>query len=197
MPTSRFNSTLIPKVGCFVSHPDKTSLGVVVYNREGESPQVQVEWGAQRTTEWHPVSELRSGFRSGHVVQDSPRSNTQRTLGTGTVVSGREIAGRDMVLVQLHSTGESRWLPYEKLVRLRDACIKFRHADAPESDSGERFRLKALAYALESWNQITGALDRLDVDPLPHQIDLVHRIMTSEQSNLRPGLQNQPAVSLV
>ena len=36
---------------------------------------------------------------------------------------------------------------------------------------------------MDSWNQITGALDRLDVDPLPHQIDLVHRIMTSDQSN--------------
>jgi ERCC4-related helicase len=88
-----------------------------------------------------------------------------------------------MVLVQLHNTGESRWLPYENLVRLRDANIKYRRAEAPETDSRERFRLKALAYALDSWNQITGALDRLDVDPLPHQIDLVHRIMTSDQSN--------------
>ena len=88
-----------------------------------------------------------------------------------------------MVLVQLHSTGESRWLPYERLVRLRDAEIKYARAEALETDSGDRFRLKALAYALDSWNQITGALDRLDVDPLPHQIDLVHRIMTSDQSN--------------
>ena len=88
-----------------------------------------------------------------------------------------------MVLVQLHSTGESRWLPYERLIRLRDARLKYHRAEAPEVDSAERFRLKALAFALESWNQVTGALDRLDVDPLPHQIDLVHRIMTSEQSN--------------
>ena len=88
-----------------------------------------------------------------------------------------------MVLVQLHGTGESRWLPYENLVRLRDASIKYARMEAPEPDSGERFRLKALAYALDSWNQVTGALDRLDVDPLPHQIDLVHRIMTSDQSN--------------
>ena len=30
---------------------------------------------------------------------------------------------------------------------------------------------------------MTGSLDRLDVDPLPHQIDLVHRIMTSDHAN--------------
>ena len=144
---------------------------------------MNVQWGAEQIPAWHPLSELRNGFRPGHVVQDKPRSNVRKTLGTGTVVAERRIASRDMVLVQIHRTGESRWLPYENLLRLRDACLKYIRAEAPEPDSGERFRLKALAYALDSWNQVTGALDRLDVDPLPHQIDLVHRIMTSEQSN--------------
>ena len=88
-----------------------------------------------------------------------------------------------MAQVQLHNTGESRWFPYENLRRIKDASVKYANAEAPESDSAERFRLKALAYALDSWNQVTGALDRLDVDPLPHQIDLVHRIMSSDQSN--------------
>ncbi len=175
----------MPAVGCFVAHPDyKNRLGRVVGNKtEAGLMYVNVQWGAERTDAWHTVSELRNGFRRGHIVQDKPRSNTRKTLGTGTVVSERRIAGRDMVLVQLHSTGESRWLPYEKLIRIRDASIKYERAEAPEADSGERFRLKVLAYALESWNQVTGALDRLDVDPLPHQIDLVHRIMISEQSN--------------
>ena len=40
-----------------------------------------------------------------------------------------------------------------------------------------------MARALKSWNEATGALDRLDVDPLPHQISLVHRILTSGQLN--------------
>ena len=73
--------------------------------------------------------------------------------------------------------------PYENLVRIRDAGIKYRQAETSGSDNAEKFRLKVLAYALESWNQVTGALDRLDVDPLPHQIDLVHRIMNSDHSN--------------
>ena len=175
---------LIPGEDCWVSHPDKKILGrVTAHKTEGDSTYVRVEWGRDRIVEWHLVEELRSGFRPSHVVQDRPRSNTQKTLGTGTVLAHRRIADRDMVQVQLHGTGESKWLPYENLLRIRDAAIKYVRSEAPESDSAERFRLKALAYALDSWNQITGALDRLDVDPLPHQIDLVHRIMTSDQSN--------------
>ena len=177
---------LTPGENCFVAHREryKNKLGVVIGHKlEGQTIKVQVQWGSSRVPEWHFVFELRNGFRKGHVVQDKPRSNTRRTLGTGTVIAEREMAGRDMVLVQLHRTGESRWLPYERLVRLRDASIKYARAEAKEPDSGDRFRLKALAYALDSWNQITGALDRLDVDPLPHQIDLVHQIMTSDQSN--------------
>lgn len=90
------------------------------------------------------------------------------------------MGGRDMVLVQFHASGEVRWLPYEHLVRLQDMATTYERAAPDEPD---RFRLRALALALDSWNQITGALDRLDVDPLPHQIDIVHRIMTSDHSN--------------
>ena len=131
----------------------------------------------------HKVDELCCGFRPGHVVQDVPMSNTRRPLGMATVIHHRTIAGRDMVLVQLHTTGESRWLPYENLRRVKDASLKYMRKEAPEQDCAERFRLKVLAYALDSWNQVTGSLDRLDVDPLPHQIDLVHKIMTSDQTN--------------
>ncbi len=178
------DKTPVPVIGCFVSHADKDSLGVVIGQRSmGGESSVEVRWGSDSGSECHPVSELRNGFRIGHVVQDRPRSNIRKTLGTGTVRATRSLAGRDMVLAQLHTTGESRWLPYENLVRLRDARIRYERAETADSDSGERFRLKVLAYALESWNQVTGSLDRLDVDPLPHQIDLVHRIMTSDQSN--------------
>ena len=175
---------VVPGENCFVTHRDRErragELGVVL-GTEGD--RLRVRWGREGTEEWHSPGELRNGFRRGHVVQDRPRSNTRKTLGIGTVVAHREIANREMVLVQLHATGESRWLPFEHLARVRDAAWKYEHADSKEADAAERFRLKVLAYALESWNQITGALDRLDVDPLPHQIDLVHRIMTSDHAN--------------
>ena len=177
---------LLPGENCFVAHRDPErhakKLGVVLESKVNGN-QLRVRWGADGPTEWHEAEELRNGFRPGHTVQDRPRSNMRKTLGTGTVVAHREIAGREMVLVQLHNTGESRWLPFENLARVRDAQLRYKNAQLQHPDDSERFRLKALAYALDSWNQITGALDRLDVDPLPHQIDLVHRIMTSDHSN--------------
>ena len=175
---------LLPCNGCFVSHEHEKELGVVVGQRvENQTTFVEVSWGANRIQKSHLVGELRSGFRPGNVVQDRPISNTRKTLGPATVQAIKQIAGRDLVLVQLQSTGETRWLPFENLVRLRDARMKYERAEALGSDSAERFRLKALAFALDSWNRVTGALDRLDVDPLPHQIDLVHKILTSDQSN--------------
>ena len=175
---------LIPQEGCFVSLVAGKELGIVVDQKtEEDGIKVQVAWGPAGKREWHAPTELRNGFRSGHVVQDSPTSNTRKTLGMGTVMVSQRIADRDLVLVHLHDTGEARWLPYEDLVRLRDARIKYQRGEVTEDDAAERFRLKALAHALDSWNQVTGALDRLDVDPLPHQVDLVHRIMTSDQTN--------------
>ena len=178
------SQSLAPGMGCFVSRDQESGLGVVVGQKEeyGES-LVHVQWGPSSKLEWHKVEDLRNGFRPGHIVQDCPRSNIRKTLGTGTVRAIRRIANRDLVLVHLHNTGESRWFPYENLVRLRDARIRYEREETSSDRNGERFRLKALAHALDSWNQVTGVLDRLDVDPLPHQIDLVHRIMTSDQSN--------------
>ena len=174
----------IPGPGCWVSSKSRPNvLGIVADSKVGDNrTEIQVRWGTSGETEWHPLSELRSGFIPGHIVQDRPRSNIRKTLGMATVRANRRIADRDMVLVQLHQTGESRWLPYQNLVRIQDAGLKFCRQIA-DGDSADRFRLKALAYALDSWNQVTGALDRLDVDPLPHQIDLVHRIMASDHAN--------------
>ena len=185
MPDSpRDPDSLVPGENCFVTHCDAErhwgELGVVI---ESDGERLRVAWARAGNQEWHRPEELCNGFRPGHIVQDRPRSNTRKTLGTGTVVACRRIAHRDVVLVQLHSTGESRWLPFQHLARVRDAIWKYENADSPKFDDSERFRLKALAFALESWNQITGALGRLDVDPLPHQIDIVHRIMTSDHAN--------------
>ena len=173
---------IIPIKNCFVAHINpniqKGKLGVVLES-DPDKLRVKVQWGSDEIA-WHTIEELCNGFRAGHTVQDCPRSNTRSSLGTGTVISYRAIAGREMILVQLHKNGESRWFPFERLARVKDAKWKYINT---ASDGHQKFRLKAMAYALDSWNQITGALDRLDVDPLPHQIDLVHRIMSSDHSN--------------
>jgi hypothetical protein len=100
MPKGKFKTDLVPQVGCFVSHPShKGILGRVIGARvDDTSNLVEVEWGSIGRIERHPISELRNGFRPEHVVQDSPKSNTRKTLGTGKVISCRNIAGRDMVL---------------------------------------------------------------------------------------------------
>lgn len=163
----------LPVEGCLVKHVLSGDVGLVV--EQGTEDQVKVQWTDDAATaEWCPAQNLVNGFTPGDVVQDIPWSNVARSLGAGTVLGTREMAGREMVSVQLHNTGESRQLPYERL-----RLVPRAHMD----DASERFRLKALAHALDSWHRSTGALDRFDVDPLPHQIDLVHRILTSDQRN--------------
>ena len=188
MTTAKNTEHLIPAINCWVrlrgerAQAGEIRRGIVVAVTE-DGGRVLVQWSAGSEPTWHGVDELRNGFYPGLVVQDRPFSNTRRTLGTGTVRGERYIAGRDMVLVQWHSTGQNLWMPFENLVGLRGAATRYIRQELTTPDCHERFRLKAYAYALDAWNQVTGALDRLDVDPLPHQIDLVHRIMTSDQTN--------------
>ncbi len=180
MANSEQPENMVPVRGCFVRHRFAkygNTVGVVLGSEtEGHNTQIKVSWGREQVIDRHSLADLTCGFDLGNIVQDAPRSNTRKSLGTGEVIKTRRIAGREQVLVQLHNTGESKWLPYENLL-----CTK--QGNVGDPCGPDRFRLKALAYFLDSWNQVTGALDRLDVDPLPHQIDLVLRIMTSDQSN--------------
>jgi hypothetical protein len=64
-----------------------------------------------------------------------------------------------------------------------DPELLFRRAGPIADNGAERVSLGIVAHALSKWNEATGALDRLDVDPLPHQISLVHRILNSGQTN--------------
>jgi superfamily II DNA or RNA helicase len=140
--------------------------------------QIKVDWlnGAQ---DWLPVSGVGCGLQVGWDVQDVPVSTTRIPLGPGIIQAIRSLGHREQCLVQLHETGDSYWLPFENLVRIKDVGMRYIRAETGASDHAERFRLRMLAHALESWNDLTGALDRLDVDPLPHQIHLVHRIISS------------------
>lgn len=172
---------LVPIDGCWVRKrgPD-TRLGRVVAHQVDGADRVaiDVDWGASRR-EWVPLTELRSGIQRDWTVQDVPLSATRRSLGTGRVVGHRQLGGREQVLIQLDDDGRSVWLPYENLRRVKDVRIRYVRAETGPDDHPQRFRLRLLAHALDNWNQLTGSLDRLDVDPLPHQIQLVHRILTS------------------
>lgn len=167
----------LPVSGCLVKHVASHRYGRVIAVRPSEEgTPVQVDWGSESEPAWAQPEELRSGFRPGDVVEDIPYSNVRQSLGTGRVLDIRELAGHQQLNVQLDATGETRWLAYER-------CKLVLPPTSVADDGADRFLVKVLAYSLDSWNQMTGALDRLDVDPLPHQIDLVHRILKADQRN--------------
>ena len=146
--------------------------------------RVQVIWHGVEFPSWHDPTMLGAGFSIGMDVQDVPRSNVRPSLGEGVVLENRTLGGRDQVLVEFPATGTRVWLPYENLRQIRGAKHRFCVPKMPaNTDEAERLRLKNLAHALEFWNDNTGALSRLDIDPLPHQIHLVHHILASGNLN--------------
>ncbi|HEB89295.1 MAG TPA: DEAD/DEAH box helicase [Deltaproteobacteria bacterium] len=163
-----------------------TDVGMVIPSEptpRDENPVVLVRWIRQGRQEAVPAHALGSGFQAGWQVQDVPRSRTRKSLGTGEVVLIRTMGGRDQVLVQLDEDCSLRWIPFENLKRIRGVHERFLKGMVGQPGHAERFRLKTLAYALERWNANTGALSHLDIDPLPHQIHLVHHILASGNLN--------------
>ncbi len=175
---------LVPVEGCWVRRRgSKTPLGFVHDRRSTRDEwELRIDWG-NGSREWVPLAMLECGIQLHWAVQDIPLTTTRDPLGPGRVVGKRQLGGREQVLVQLDSDGRSVWLPYENLRRIKDARLRYVRAETRTSDHAERFRLRILAHALENWNYLTGSLDRLDVDPLPHQIQLVHRILSSGNYN--------------
>lgn len=177
-------NSLVPIPDCWVCRKtDRKRLGVVVDRAlEAERWWLDVRW-ADGSVERIPLTELACGIQPGWTVQDVPLSAVRRSLGAGRAVQSRVLAGREQILVQWDGSGRSSWVPYENLRRIKDAAYRYVRREPGASDAPERFRLRLLAHALESWNDLTGALDRLDIDPLPHQIQLVHRIVNSGNGN--------------
>ena len=183
-PDETVPDRLIPVPGCWVrKRATERPTGRVLRNRTiGSDVHVEVIW-QERTHEWLSPDQLTSGFRAGWTVQDVPVSATRRSLGLGTVIGRRTIGHRQQLLVQLQDDGRCVWLPYENLRRVKDVRMRYTRAELGVNDHIQRCRLRLLAHALENWNHLTGSLDRLDVDPLPHQIQLVHRIVSSGNYN--------------
>ncbi|MDD5632548.1 MAG: DEAD/DEAH box helicase, partial [Methylococcales bacterium] len=144
---------------------------------------VKVKWHGGDECTLLPLSDLRSGFKLNMDVQDVPNSRIRKPLGEGVIIKTRTLGGRDQVLVDFLQLGRQIWLPYENLRQIKGVKHRFALSNKGPQDSAERFRLKSLAYALELWNENTGSLSSLDIDPLPHQIHLVHHILASGNLN--------------
>jgi superfamily II DNA or RNA helicase len=175
---------LLPVEGCWVVRRGTTQpLGLVKHRHSSHQGwMLEVQW-IPGAAEWVSIAELKNGIQRGWTVQDVPTSAVRKPLGLGDTLETRALGGREQVLVQWHDTGRSTWIPFENLRRVKDARLRLLRDDKQHANAAERFRLRLLAYALENWNQLTGSLDRLDIDPLPHQIQLVHRIISSGHTN--------------
>jgi SNF2 family DNA or RNA helicase len=175
---------LPPTVGSWVRKlDDPHNIGRVIgLLEDGSGWRIEVDWGP-RGNEFLSVNQVGSGLMPDFVVQDEPLSATRNTLGPGRILTVRRIAECDQALVQLEGDGRLLWLPYQTLKRIKEPALEFLRAEMANADAGERWALRMIAHALRSWNEATGALDRLDVDPLPHQIQLVHRILMSGHTN--------------
>ena len=144
---------------------------------------IKVKWHGGEDTSLIPLTKLRNGFVVNMEVQDVPNSRTRKAFGEGIIIKTRTLGGRDQVLVDFLQLGRQVWLPYEHLRQIKGVKHRYILGDPGPSDSAERFRLKSLANALELWNENTGSLSNLDIDPLPHQIHLVHHILASGNLN--------------
>lgn len=176
---------LVPIVGAWVcrrSHAHHIGMVEAVHVRD-DVAELEVNFGPETGRLRLQHGDWGCGLQVGFCVQDIPLSGVRETLGSGTVLQVRELATRAQALVQLHSSGACYWLPFERLRRIMGPALLFRRAGPVADNGAERLALNVIAYALTKWNEATGALDRLDIDPLPHQISLVHRIVSSGQTN--------------
>jgi superfamily II DNA or RNA helicase len=178
-------SELVPVIGsCVRKDGVRDIIGrVESHESEAEGTSVNVVWMKSQERERLPISRLKSGFMIGMEVQDVPYSRIRASLGEGIVVDTRTLGHREQILVDFPEAGERLWLPWQNLRFIRGVNTQLSHPVTPSPESAELFRLRCLAVALEMWNENTGALSKLDIDPLPHQIHLVHHILASGNLN--------------
>lgn len=175
---------LSPVPGGWVRRKDREEYGRVREVVSGDSGRdLIVEWQSDRRIRRIPLADVQCGLQIGMTVQDVPYSRVRRTLGEGEVVELRELGRREQALVDFPETGTRIWLPYENLKQIRGVNHAFLRPKEPRRGDAEHLRLRCLAYALDLWNENTGALSHLDIDPLPHQIHLVHQILASGNLN--------------
>lgn len=144
---------------------------------------LEVFWINDRRVGNIDAKAVRSGFSNGmDVIEQSPNSKV-RSLGRGVVMQHRLIAGHEQQLVDFPESGEKHWLPYQYLRQINWVKQRFFTIQKTASTDAERMRLRMLAQATCVWNENTGSLSHLDIEPLPHQVHLVHHILASGNYN--------------
>lgn len=179
-------TTLVPAIGGWVVRKgqERSVPGVVQATRtSSRGTSLTIQWLSNSEREVVPLEQVQCGLQPGFEVLHVPSSAFDRSLGYGVVVSLRRLGGRTQVLVDLFADGKRIWFPWQCLRFVKGAQFRFRTGDQGGAEAAERFRLRNLAHALALWNENTGSLSHFDIDPLPHQIHLVHHILSSGNLN--------------
>ena len=177
---------LLPTRGAVVarvSDQERRHWGVVKAVGDENSGRVNVQWPSEKAERWHDIVDLTSGFKARMEVVHQPGTSIGASLGWGVVRATREVAGIGQVLVEFPESGQKSWLPWQRLRMVRGIQHRFHTGVFEYGSSAEKQRLRLLAWAIRLWNENTGALATFDVDPLPHQIHLVHHILASGHYN--------------
>ncbi|GEM49162.1 DEAD/DEAH box helicase [Deinococcus cellulosilyticus] len=173
---------MIPVPGTLIKHrsrPERRAKVLEVVQHP--TPRAKVQWDDQMVSHL-PVQELRSGLMVGAEVTVY-RMNLSDRLGEGKIITQRVFAGMEQVLVHLYQTNDTHWFPWQCVRVNTSPYTLLAKGRLPRGHHPERFRLQQLAHLIQHWQHNTGALSQLDIDPLPHQVSLVHRILTSGSLN--------------
>ncbi|MFB0705822.1 SNF2-related protein, partial [Pseudomonas protegens] len=168
--------------GCWVKRltpSGQEELGVVKM-AIAETGEVQVHWIRSDRASFVDAATVSSGFQNGQDVLDCTPGTGVRSLGLGVIMQQRVLAGSEQALVDFPDKRERHWLPYQYLRQVKGVRHRFLRAHLGQDTDVERLRLRLLAHAIKVWNEITGSLSHLEIDPLPHQINLVHHILASD-----------------
>ncbi len=165
-----------------LKHGSSNSVGLLVGPSNGAQDSFRVTWLQDRRQTSHHASQLTSALRDGDEVFHEGSHPGMESLGHGRVLATRQVAGEIQHLVEIWRLSERRWLPWQRL-RLEEGVDKGFLRLPDKTGDAEALRLRNLAYALSEWNTNTGGLSRLEIDPLPHQLYLVNRILASGDLN--------------
>ncbi len=164
------------------SHGGDDRLGQVVGVRD--DGHLIVDWiKPHKSREAVTTKSVLNGLSNGLHVLDATPTAGSRSLGQGQVMQLRTLAGSEQALVDFPELGKRHWLPYQHLRAIPSVEQRFKRLNISTDEEAERCRLRLLAQALLIWQENSGALARLDIDPLPHQINLVHHILNSGNLN--------------
>ena len=178
------NKRLLPVKGCLVKRVGEKEVGISQILRPHLSSfEVLVLYPGGNASKWISIEECRSGFADGVEVLEINKYKSKYEQEVGLVVARRRIGGRDQHLVEFIGSGSCRWIPFENLRYFRSVSARFEKGLFEADGGADRLRLRNLAYALINWHQNTGSLTHLNIDPLPHQIHLVHHILKSGNLN--------------